>query len=97
MLKAVNNKVILEIVKNLDRYAEDVKKRSGLLVSPKLQQGQPDTGVVQSIGKDVVDPEYAIGDTVIFNKGGMFLGFKHEGKDYIAVDAFEIQAKVTES
>jgi co-chaperonin GroES (HSP10) len=97
MLKAVNNKVVLEIIKNLDRYAEDVKKRSGLLVSPKVVQGEPNMGKVYSIGPDVTDPGYEVGDMVVFNKAGMFMGFKHEDKDFIALDAFEIQAKVIES
>lgn len=97
MLHAVSNKVVLEIVKNLDRYAEDVKKRSGLLVSPKVPQGEPNMGKVYSIGPAVVDPGYEVGDTVVFNKGGLFIGFKHEDKDFIACDDTEILAKVSES
>ncbi len=97
MLHAVSNKVVLEIVSKLDAYAEDVKKRSGLLVSPKVPQGEPNMGKVFSIGPEVEKPGYAVGDTVVFNKAGMFTGFKHEDKDFIIVDSFEVQAKVTES
>lgn len=96
MIEPVNNNVILEIATKLDKYAEDVKKRSGIIVSPKIAQGQPNQGVVLAIAKGIKDPEYSVGDIVVFSKGGIFEGFKHDGKDLVSVAHDEIVAKILE-
>jgi len=93
MLHAVGSKVVLEIVSNLDRFAEDVKKRSGLLVSSKTIQGQPNTGRVYSVGPDA-NLDLKAGQIVIFNKQNVFEGIRFDDKELVAVDAFEIVAVI---
>lgn len=97
MIEPVGQKVALEIISNLDRYAEDVKKRSGILIS-KATQGQPISGRVYAIAADIVDPEYKVGDVVIFKtpEGVPFLGHRMDGKELTFVEHENIIASVKE-
>lgn len=92
-MQPTKNNVLLEIVTKADQFAQDVKKRSGLIVTNgKTKEGEPNTGVVFAIGKGIEDPEYKIGDSVIFFKQGIFQGFDHDGKKLVSVTDDEIKA-----
>lgn len=86
--------VLLEIVTRADQLADEVKNRSGLLVTTaKTRQGEPNTGIVYAIGADVPDDRlYHVGDTVVFHSKEIFQGFHFDGKKLVSVEHEEILA-----
>lgn len=96
MLEPVGDSVLLEIVTRVDALKEDVKKRSGLLIDSGMKQDEPDRGRVVAISKDIADPEYAVGDLVVFHTREIFQGFRWDGKDLVSMKHEEIIAKIIE-
>lgn len=97
MLEPVGDNVLLEIVTRVDQFAGDLKKRTGLLVAKdSIKQDEPNTGRVYAISKSIKDPEYSVGDLVIFSTKEIFQGFRHEGKDLVSMRHEEIIGKINE-
>lgn len=91
MLKAIGNKVIVEI----ELLGEAHTRKSGILIK-QTKGGVPVSGRVFSIGDEVpTDVEYTIGDRVIFNEARP-LGFHHEGKKLLDLSPDQILATVPE-
>lgn len=97
MVEALGTNVVLEIVERNEELEQRMAK-SGLHLPKGKAQGQPDRGTVVSIGPAVgVEVKLSIGDVVIFQKAGVFQGFKDEDKDLVAVDIQEIKCKVKDA
>lgn len=98
MLQPKGKNCLIEIITRADVMAKDVEARSGLLLSTaRTPQGQPNTGVVHSIGPDVpiaAASEYKIGDTVVFHTDQIFQGFEWEGKKLVSIDYQGIIARI---
>lgn len=94
MLEALGNHVILEIIQQSDELKNRLKK-SGLLVQDDIKQGEPDRGRVYAIGPDVKEPGFKVGDVVVFHTKEVFQGFKHDGKNLVSMNDFEIMAVLT--
>ena len=97
-MQPAGQKVALEIIKNLDRFAEDIKKRSGLLISNSVTQGTPISGRVYKISPNIVDPQYKIGEVVVFRmpEGEVFKGWRLDDKELVFVEHDWIIATITE-
>jgi co-chaperonin GroES (HSP10) len=95
MICPLGQKVALEIITNLDLYAKSLKKRSGLL-APKLVEGQPLAGKVLALSRDIQEPEYSVGDAVIFKtpEGSVFQGVHLDGKKVCFVNHEDIRGKL---
>ncbi len=95
MLEPIGDKVLIEILTRAEAEKAHLEKSTSLLI-PELKgvQGEPDRGVVYAISSDIEKPEYSIGDTVVFHSEDIFEGFKHDGKNLVAVHDFEILARI---
>lgn len=87
-LKPLPGKILVEFITRSDARAEEVKKRSGLLLPEAEFQGAPDRGVVYAVGPDV-DPQISVGRTVFF-KDDTPKGFEWEGRKLFALEARQI-------
>lgn len=89
----IGDKVIIEPVLNSQLAAQDLKKRTGLILASPKHQGIPIIGDVVAIGPDV--DRCKVGDRVMFKEQSP-RGFKWEGKGYIPTTNNHILALVTE-
>lgn len=97
MLEPTADNVLLEIVERVEAFADDLKKRSGLLVDTgKVKQDEPDRGRVVAISPDITDPEYKVGDLVLFKTKEIFQGFKWDDKKLVFMKDHEIIATLIE-
>lgn len=97
MLEPIGQNVILEIISRGEEYAAGVKSRSGLIVqADKIKQNEPNQGRVYAVSAAIKDPEYSVGDLVIYSTRDIFQGFEFDGKKLVTMKADEIIAKLSE-
>lgn len=97
-LQPIGQNVILEIVTRVDALADQYKKSSGLLIAKdSIKQDEPNQGRVYAISPDIKDPEYQIGDLVVFHTKEIFQGFPWGDKKLVNLQHEEILAKLTEA
>lgn len=95
-IEAIGEFVIVELITRLDKFKDEVKERSGLLIADTAQ-GTPSFGRVVSIGPDVKKPRmYEEGDTVVFKDQKNFQGFKHDDLPMAGLHESRIVAVVNE-
>lgn len=96
-MKPVGKTVIVELVERAQDLAANVRARSGLLIATKkLVQGMPDRGLVIAVGSEVENPEFVVGDTVIFKHQENFQGFEIDGKKLAGIPSKDIVATLRE-
>ena len=97
MLEPYGENVLLEIIERVDVFADDLKKRTGLLVpKDKIKQDEPNMGIVYAIGDDVKDPPFKVGDKVVFRTKEIFQGFKWDDKKLVSLKYDEVIASIIE-
>lgn len=94
MVEAIGNFVVVELILRADtEKAALAKSLPGFEIRIK-EQGQPQMGIVRSIGADVKDHLYEIGEKVLFAKKDVFQGFRIDNIDYVGLEANEIIATI---
>lgn len=89
-LKPLPGKIIVEFITRSDALADEVKKRSGLLLTEAEYQGAPDRGVVYAVGEGV-DPQIAVGKTICFRDDAP-KGFEWDGHKLFALEEKQVLA-----
>lgn len=92
----IGQNVILEIITEMDKLADRYKSTLIIETTSKTVQGQPNTGRVYVISPDIKDPDYKVGDMVVFHTEEVFQGFKMDGKNLVTVKHNEIIASINE-
>jgi len=82
-MEAKGQFVLVEPITNRQEFSKKLSAM-GLVAQEKGPEGPPNRGKVLSIGDGIKNPEYAVGDVVIFNEEQPS-GFKHEGQDYLPI------------
>lgn len=94
-LVAVGNWVLLEIILHSDMRAADVKSKiPGFVMAKPEFEALPMFGKVYKVGDGVKNPEFKIGDIVIFKEDKPH-AFTHNGIDYLPVRPDQIKAIYT--
>lgn len=97
MLEPIGQNVLLEIVTRVDAFADDLHNRSGLLVAKEsIKQDEPNQGRVYAISPAIKNPEYKVGDLVVFRTKEIFQGFRFDDKDLVSMKHEEILGKINE-
>ena len=95
--KPVAGSVLLEPVLQRAEWAENVEKRSGIIIPPPDNkhsfEGVPNQGIVFSL-PDGYDGPLQVGMRVLFDDKNPH-GFKHDGKPIIRIKLENILAEVT--
>ena len=94
-------KVLIEPITRAGQYADDLKKRSGLLMSTPKHQGIPNTGIVyvpnQCVHEDDKPEEkLEAGMTVVFQDDKPAI-ITHDGKTLFAIDRPKVIAILVET
>lgn len=97
-MQPIGDNVIVEIITETDKFTDEVAQRTGLIyqATEKTVQGEPYNGRVYAMGPDIEDPEYSIGDNVVFSIQEIFQGFRYDDKKLVRVKHHEIIGKITE-